>query len=332
MAQNFCTKCGAPLSESQSFCTKCGAPVIAVGQTTDNVTKPMTHNPTRRVDPRLDGFDTPAAGDWETPPEQPTRYDAPPTYREPAAYREQVVPPVTPGYPPEPPRKMNPIVIAIIAGLVIILCAVGFTLLQKPEPLPEPSQTASSQSAPSSSSSESEPSSSSSEPEPEPQPTSSSSESPSSSSSQDSDEQLYEELVDIYDTMGTQADRIKDVATTLNNTIFTSDKQARQNASRAAHDLFDEVDSQLARLKTLRSDSSSTRYASDIDTLIDLQQDLYNRIDVMCQAWDISLSYSNPKDHEAAIKKPLGKDNDSNGVNIYKKDFESRYPGARPTR
>lgn len=283
----------------------------------------MTDNVTRRTDSRFDGFDTPAAGDWEMPPEQPTRYDAPATYRDPAAYHPQPTPPVTPGYPPEPPRRFNPIVIAIIAGLVIILLAVAFVLFQRPDPSPEPAPSTITQS---------EPSSTGSEPEPEPESTSSGSEQSTSSSSQDSDGQLYEELVDIYDTMGAQADRIKTVATTLNNTIFTSDKQARQSASREAHDLFDEVDSQLARLKTLQSGSSSTRYASDIDTLIDLQQDLYNRIDVMCQAWDISLSYSNPKDHEAAIKKPLGKDNDSKGVNIYKKDFESRYPGARPTR
>ena len=315
MAQSFCTKCGAPLSQPQSFCTKCGAPVPGAGQVTDNVT--------RRTDSRFDGFDTPAAGDWEMPPEQPTRYDAPATYRDPAAYHPQPTPPVTPGYPPEPPRRFNPIVIAIIAGLVIILLAVAFVLFQRPDPSPEPAPSTITQS---------EPSSTGSEPEPEPESTSSGSEQSTSSSSQDSDGQLYEELVDIYDTMGAQADRIKTVATTLNNTIFTSDKQARQSASREAHDLFDEVDSQLARLKTLQSGSSSTRYASDIDTLIDLQQDLYNRIDVMCQAWDISLSYSNPKDHEAAIKKPLGKDNDSKGVNIYKKDFESRYPGARPTR
>ena len=328
MAQNFCTKCGAPLSESQSFCTRCGAPVLETGEVADKATKPVTHPATRRADSRLDGFDTPAAGDWEMPPDQPARYDAPAAYRDSAAYRAQMTPPVTPAYQAEPQRKMNPIVLAVIAGLVIILLAVAFVLLQQQGQSPEPAV----QGVTSSTSSESESTPSSSEPEPAPQPTSSSSEQSASSSSQDSDEELYEELVGIYDTMGTQADRIKSVAATLNNTIFTSDKQARQNASREAHDLLDEVDDQLARLKTLQSGSSSTRYASDIDTLIELQQDLYNRIDVMCQAWDISLSYSNPKDHEAAIKKPLGKDNDSNGVNIYKKDFESRYPGARPTR
>ena len=327
MAQSFCTKCGAPLSQPQSFCTKCGAPVPGAGQAADSVTRPVADNVTRRIDSRLDGFDTPAAGDWEMPPEQPTRYDAPASYRDPAAYHPQTTPPITPGYPPEPPRRLNPIVIAIIAGLVIILLAVAFVLFQRPVPSPEPAPPTITQSESSSTEPEPEP-----EPDPKPESTSSSSEQSTSSSSQDSDEQLYEELVDAYDAMGAQADRIKTVATTLNNTIFTSDKQARQSASREAHDLLDEVDSQLARLKTLQSSSSSTRYASDIETLIELQQDLYNRIDVMCQAWDISLSYSNPKDHEAAIKKPLGKDNDSNGVNIYKKDFESRYPGARPTR
>ena len=315
MAQNFCTKCGAPVVQSQSFCTKCGAHVAMTGPMANNVP---------RGSGRLDGFDTPAAGDWETFSEQPVHYDNPVPYREPARRYTQAIPSAPPEYPPEPPNKVNPIVIAIIAGLLIILLAVGFALFQRQSAESSPASSSSAQVEETSSSSETESTAQSA--------TESSSEEISSAQSQDDEEELYAELVGIYDAMGTQADRIKSVATTLNNTIFVSDKQARQSASREAHDLFDEVDAQLERLKTLKSNSSSTRYASDIDTLIDLQQDLYNRIDVMCQAWDISLSYSNPKNHEAAIKKPLGKDNDSNGVNIYKKDFESRYPGAHPTR
>ena len=131
--------------------------------------------------------------------------------------------------------------------------------------------------------------------------------------------------------MGGQADRIKDTAATLNNTIFTSNRSARQSAADDAKRLKQEVSDQLDELKRLSVPSGSKYYSSQ-QTLIELQQDLYNRIDVMCQAWDISLQYDSPKDHESAIKKPLGKDNDSNGVNVYKKDFESRYPSARPVR
>lgn len=146
-----------------------------------------------------------------------------------------------------------------------------------------------------------------------------------------SDEDIYRVLNDAYDRMGSQADRIKDTAATLNNTIFVSDSSKRNAAASDAYALEAEVLDLRETLSDLDVPFDS-RYYSDQQTLLELQEDLYMRIDVMCQAWDISLQYSNPKDHEAAIKKPLGKDNDSSGLNIYKKDFENRYPNARPQR
>jgi hypothetical protein len=146
-----------------------------------------------------------------------------------------------------------------------------------------------------------------------------------------SEDEIYRTLVDAYEKMGSQADGIKDVAATLNNTIFTSDRAKREAAANDAYKLQEQVAGLLGDLRALDVPSSS-RYYDDRKTLVALQEDLQKRIDVMCEAWDISLQYSTPKDHESAIKKPLGKDNDSSGTNIYKKDFESRYPSARPQK
>ena len=307
MVQRFCTRCGAQVDAgSQSFCTTCGAPIEAG--------EPQLAG-AQAEGRRLDGFDTPAAGDWEAAPGQYAPYDAP-GYQ--YGGNTAQIPPASPvpPVPPVPPKRVNPIVIAAIVAAFILLAAVAYALLaphdSKPGTFADPgpsTTTASIEEPPSESSSV------------------------ASSSVEEVDEDaVYDELVDIYDAMGTQADRIKNVAGTLNNTVFTADKQTRQNAAREAYDLQDEISAQMAQLKQLGSSYTGTRHDGEIETLIDLQEDLCKRIDVMCEAWDISLSYSNPKQHDAEILKPLARDNDSKGINVYKKDFESRYPDSRPTR
>ena len=145
------------------------------------------------------------------------------------------------------------------------------------------------------------------------------------------DDEVYDELNEAYYTMGGQADRIRDVAATLNNTIFKKDYAERKSAADAAYRLQDEVYDLLSDLEETSVPADSHHFGTK-QTLIELQQDLCKRIDVICEAWDISLQHDNPKSHESEIRKPLGRDNDSKGVNIYKKDFESRFADARPQR
>ena len=145
------------------------------------------------------------------------------------------------------------------------------------------------------------------------------------------DDEVYDELNEAYYTMGGQADRIRDVAATLNNTIFKKDYAERTSAADAAYRLQDEVYDLLSDLEETSVPADSHHFGTK-QTLIELQQDLCKRIDVICEAWDISLQHDNPKSHESEIRKPLGRDNDSKGVNIYKKDFESRFADARPQR
>ena len=145
------------------------------------------------------------------------------------------------------------------------------------------------------------------------------------------DDEVYDELNEAYYTMGGQADRIRDVAATLNSTIFKKDYAERKSAADAAYRLQDEVYDLLSDLEETSVPADSHHFGTK-QTLIELQQDLCKRIDVICEAWDISLQHDNPKSHESEIRKPLGRDNDSKGVNIYKKDFESRFADARPQR
>ena len=75
---------------------------------------------------------------------------------------------------------------------------------------------------------------------------------------------------------------------------------------------------------------SSKNYSSWKD-IVALYDDLDNRIDAICDAWEISLKYAKPADHKDEIVTPLAGDNEpGTNSNKYRQDFENRYPGAKP--
>ena len=75
---------------------------------------------------------------------------------------------------------------------------------------------------------------------------------------------------------------------------------------------------------------SSKNYSSWKD-IVALYDDLDNRIDAICDAWEISLKYAKPADHKNEIVAPLSRDNVAGtNDNKYRLDFEERYPGAKP--
>lgn len=73
----------------------------------------------------------------------------------------------------------------------------------------------------------------------------------------------------------------------------------------------------------------SAFYACSQDALT-LLQDLSMRALPIQAAWEIRANYDVPADHAAEICAPFAWDADENGVNIYKRDFDERYPGANP--
>ena len=344
MAQQFCASCGARVDTSdQRFCVKCGAPVLAEAHAAD-IPQPSAQdqNP---VDYDLSGFGQVNYPEGDYSPAYASEEDAASRmagFSREAWQSNDVTQPMSdatqspwqqPGTSPYPQPAPQPSgasrIVIIISVAVIALIAIGFFIMNM-----APGCSSDSSVSPESTSVAVEESSSTTDVEDDTNPLDPADDVDDADDADDADDMdedaIYRALLDAYDTMGDQNNRIKDTAATLNNTIFVADRSKRQAAADDASRLKEQVVSLLDDLKELDVPASS-RYYDDQETLIGLQEDLYNRIDVMCQAWDISLQYDKPKDHESAITKPLGKDNDSKGVNIYKKDFESRYPGARPT-
>ena len=91
----------------------------------------------------------------------------------------------------------------------------------------------------------------------------------------------------------------------------------------------DDIKAARNTLKSLNIDELS-EYYDDYKKIDELFMCLEKRMSVINEAWTIDLSYSNPKGHEAEITKPLKKDNDGNGKNIYKIQYEETYPQSRP--
>ena len=94
--------------------------------------------------------------------------------------------------------------------------------------------------------------------------------------------------------------------------------------------MHDNVNADLAALQALDVPSDNPYYG-DWQHMVELMTDLQHRIDVIDQAWQNSLSYSDPANHVDAIIAPLSADN-VDGVNKYKTHYDDNYAAWAPTK
>ncbi len=140
----------------------------------------------------------------------------------------------------------------------------------------------------------------------------------------------YDDLMSYYDGMAGYDARIADCATYFNNNYTKSDYGVRQSGADDAAWIQDDVNADLAALQELNVPSDNPYY-DDWQHMIELMTDLQHRIDVIDQAWQNSLSYSDPANHVDTIIAPLSADN-VDGVNRYKAHFQDNYGNWAPTR
>lgn len=145
---------------------------------------------------------------------------------------------------------------------------------------------------------------------------------------QEQQEQDRDDLRYYYDQLSGLDSQIKTAATNFNNAYLSSSLSVRQAHLDDCRTLRSNISTLMSEVEALRVDSDSPYYTnySDICTLYD---DLYNRIDVIVQAWEIDVSYSNPSAHQDEITAPIARDNVGT-VNRYLLDYQDRYPTARP--
>lgn len=308
----FCTHCGKLLNDDERFCTSCGTPVTDDGQASQSqedaqadVTVQSAHQPAPAPQPEAG-----ATQQWATPagsaPQQPIPTAAPQAGA------------------PAAPKNNNALFIGIIAVLVVVIIAlVAFfmigpfnknaddskgTTIEKVK-IDHDDDDVSVRGDPNKLDDDDD---------------------DAHDAATISEQNVYDQLSSYYSRLSDLDQQVRDCATTFNTYYLKDDRSSRQSASDAAEALEDQIGDLKDEVEDLDVPIDSQNYSSWKD-IIALYDDLENRIDVICDAWEISLEYSSPANHKDEIVAPLARDNVAGtNDNKYRLDFEDRYPGAAP--
>lgn len=308
----FCTHCGKLLKDDERFCTSCGTPVTDDGQASQSqedaqaaVTVQSAHQPAPAPQPEAG-----ATQQWATPagsaPQQPIPTAAPQAGA------------------PAAPKNNNALFIGIIAALIVVIIAlVAFfmigpfnknaddskgTTIEKVK-IDHDDDDVSVKGDPNKFDDDDD---------------------DARDAATISEQNVYDQLSSYYSRLSDLDQQVRDCATTFNTYYLKDDRSSRQSASDAAEALEDQIGDLKDEVEDLDVPIDSQNYGSWKD-IITLYDDLENRIDVICDAWEISLEYSSPANHKDEIVAPLARDNVAGtNDNKYRLDFEDRYPGAAP--
>lgn len=308
----FCTHCGKLLKDDERFCTSCGTPVTDDGQASQSqedaqadVTVQSAHQPAPAPQPEAG-----ATQQWATPagsaPQQPIPTAAPQAGA------------------PTAPKNNNALFIGIIAVLVVVIIAlVAFfmigpfnknaddskgTTIEKVK-IDHDDDDVSVKGDPNKLDDDDD---------------------DAHDAATISEQNVYDQLSSYYSRLSDLDQQVRDCAATFNTYYLKDDRSSRQSASDAAEALEDQIGDLKDEVEDLDVPIDSQNYGSWKD-IITLYDDLENRIDVICDAWEISLEYSSPANHKDEIVAPLARDNVAGtNDNKYRLDFEDRYPGAAP--
>ena len=123
------------------------------------------------------------------------------------------------------------------------------------------------------------------------------------------DDQLYTRLDGLYQTIVSYGDedQIGEVIDSFNNGYLRTPLSTRQELSQSAYALRDQIKKTQDELNNLKY-QDDTVYADDIAHLKQLAEWMYERVDVICQSWDISLAIPDGESmssHQSEILAPI---------------------------
>lgn len=341
----FCTHCGKLLKDDERFCTSCGTPVTDDGQASQSQENAQAAEHVAASDAAFDTAATtvqsaqqPAATQSQqadvtvqsahqpAPAPQPevgtTQQWAAPAGSAP----QQPIPTAAPqAGAPAAPKNNNALLIGIIAALIVVIIALVVFFMIKPfdkgaddtkgttiekVKIDHDNDDASVKGDPNKLDDDDD--------------------DDVHDAATISEQNVYDQLSSYYSRLSDLDLQVRDCATTFNTYYLKDDRSSRQSASDAAEALEDQIDDLKDEVEDLNVPIDSQNYGSWKD-IITLYDDLENRIDVICDAWEISLEYSSPANHKDEIVAPLARDNVAGtNDNKYRLDFEDRYPGAAP--
>lgn len=309
----FCTHCGKLLNDDERFCTSCGTPVTDDGQASQSqedaqadVTVQSAHQPAPAPQPEAG-----ATQQWATPagsaPQQPIPTAAPQAGA------------------PAAPKNNNALFIGIIAVLVVVIIALVVFFMIKPFDKGADDSKGTTIEKVKIDHDDDDDVSVKGDPN-----KLDDDDDDAHDAAAISEQNVYDQLSSYYSRLSDLDQQVRDCATTFNTYYLKDDRSSRQSASDAAEALEDQISDLKDEVEDLDVPIDSQNYSSWKD-IITLYDDLENRIDVICDAWEISLEYSSPANHKDEIVAPLARDNVAGtNDNKYRLDFEDRYPGAKP--
>lgn len=309
----FCTHCGKLLNDDERFCTSCGTPVTDDGQASQSqedaqadVTVQSAHQPAPAPQPEVG-----ATQQWATPA---------------GSAPQQSIPTAAPqAGAPAAPKNNNALLIGIIAVLVaVIIALVAFFMIGPFNKNADDSKGTTIEKVKIDHDDDDV------SVKGDPNKLDDDDDDDTHDAATISEQNVYDQLSSYYSRLSDLDQQVRDCATTFNTYYLKDDRSSRQSASDAAEALEDQIGDLKDEVEDLDVPIDSQNYSSWKD-IIALYDDLENRIDVICDAWEISLEYSSPANHKDEIVAPLARDNVAGtNDNKYRLDFEDRYPGAAP--
>ena len=338
----FCTHCGKLLNDDERFCTSCGTPVTDDGQASQSHEDAQAVEHAAAPDAAFDTAATTVQSAQQPTSTQPQpadvtvqsahqpvpapqpEVDTTQQWAAPAGSApQQPIPTAAPqAGAPAAPKNNNALLIGIIAALIVVIIALVVFFMIKPfdkgaddtkgttieKVKIDHDDDASVKGDPNKLDDDDD----------------------AHDAATISEQNVYDQLSSYYSRLSDLDQQVRDCATTFNTYYLKDDRSSRQSASDAAESLEDQIDDLKDEVEDLDVPIDSQNYGSWKD-IIALYDDLENRIDVICDAWEISLEYSSPANHKDEIVAPLARDNVAGtNDNKYRLDFEDRYPGAAP--
>ena len=142
-----------------------------------------------------------------------------------------------------------------------------------------------------------------------------------------SDADAYVRLTSSYDQLAGLDTQIRTAASDFGY-WSDPDQNVRQSYRDTAAGILDSVNAGIADLDSIVL-SEGSAYTTTLENLKQLYQDLYHRIDVIVRSWDAVIAAGSSASEET-FASILGADNDANGDNVYRLDYEALYPNAQP--
>ncbi len=317
----YCASCGKLLADDAKFCTSCGSPVEQTAASDSQPAFEQTGSldtPQAKPDDPLSYRPDPAAGAAavETTQRMPVANTSP---------QQQPLPTSTPVSPQAATPKKNstgPLIAVIVVLVAIIIALVIFFVIK-------PFDNAATQTTAEAAKLHRDIDDDDFKPLGDPNSLYDDDDEDGGEATL-SEQNLYRRLSEYYDLLEDLDSQVRACAEAFNGSYLEEDYTTRQNLADVAERTEDTIEQYYDIVEDLDVPTSSKNYSSWKD-IIALYDDLDHRIDVICDAWEISLKYAKPADHKDEIVAPLSRDNVAGtNDNKYRLDFEQRYPDAKP--